>query len=209
MPIVFVPGNHEYYRGSVKEGLADGYKLAEAYDDLFLLDGNSVVIGGYRFVGATLWTDFDLHDDPRLAMAIAKDELNDYRRIKLSKKPFKRFSPQDSLYLHLRAAIDIDNACRSQPELPTVIVSHHAPSLLSVPREFLKDGLTPSYASRFEYRILEYQPLLWVHGHIHSPSDYLIGETRVLCNPLGYPDEVSRGTFIPDLVIDLAELARR
>jgi predicted phosphohydrolase len=207
MPVVFVPGNHEYYRSSIKEGLAAGYKLAETYDDLFLLDGDAVVLGGYRFIGATLWTNFDLHDEPRLAMAIANDQLNDYRRIKLSKTPFKRFSPQESLHLHVRAAIDIDNAYRSQPDLPTVIVSHHAPSLMSVPRHFLKDALTPSFASRFEYRILEYQPLLWVHGHIHTASDYLIGKTRVICNPLGYPDEASRETFIPDLVIDLDKLA--
>ncbi|CDZ55864.1 metallophosphoesterase [Neorhizobium galegae] len=208
MPVVFVPGNHEYYRSSIKEGLAAGYKLAETYDDLFLLDGDSVVLGGYRFIGATLWTNFDLHDEPRLAMAIAKEELNDYRQIKLSKAPFKRFTPQESMYLHHRAAVDIDNAFRSQPDFPTVIISHHAPSLMSVPRKFLKDGLTPSFASRFEYRILEYEPLLWVHGHIHSPSDYLIGKTRVLCNPLGYPDEQSRETFIPALVIDLAKPAQ-
>lgn len=208
MPVVFVPGNHEYYRSSIKEGLAAGYELARTYDDLFLLDGDSVVLGGYRFIGATLWTNFDIHDEPRLAMAIAKDELNDYRSIKLSKMPFKRFTPHESLHLHIRAATDIDNAYKSQQPRPTVIISHHAPSLMSVPRQFLKDGLTPSFASRFEYRILEYEPLLWVHGHIHSPSDYLVGKTRVLCNPLGYPGEQSRATFIPNLVIDLANLAQ-
>jgi Icc-related predicted phosphoesterase len=207
MPVIFVPGNHEYYRSSIKEGLTAGYKLAEGYDGLFLLDGDALVLGGYRFIGTTLWSNFDLHDEPRLAMAIAKEELNDYRHIKLSKTPFKRFTPQESMYLHHRAAVDIDNAYRSQPSCPTVIISHHAPSLMSVPRQFLKDGLTPSFASRFESRILEYEPLLWVHGHIHSPSDYLIGKTRVLCNPLGYPGEQSRKTFIPDLVIDLAKLA--
>lgn len=105
MPVVFVPGNHEYYRSSIKEGLAAGYKLAQSDNDLFLLDGDTVVLGGYRFIGATLWTNFDLHDEPRLAMAIAKEELNDYRQIKLSKTPFKRFTPQESLYLHHRAAV--------------------------------------------------------------------------------------------------------
>lgn len=209
MPVVFVPGNHEYYRTSIKEGLAAGYKLADKYDNLFLLDGDSVVLDDYRFVGATLWTNFALYDEPRLAMAIAKDELNDYQRIKLSKTPFKKFTPAESLHLHHVAAVDIDNAYRSQPNKATVVVTHHAPSLMSVPPPFLRDGLTPAFASRFEHRILEYQPLLWVHGHIHSPSDYLIGKTRVICNPLGYPGEPSRKTFIPDLVIDLAKLAQQ
>lgn len=80
---------------------------------------------------------------------------------------------------------------------------------MSVPRPLLKDGPTPSFASRFEYRILEYEPLMWVRGHIHSFSDYFVDRTRVLCNPLGYSGETSRNTFIPDLVIDLAKLAKR
>jgi Icc-related predicted phosphoesterase len=205
MPVVFVPGNHEYYRASIKESLIDGYKLAEISDNFFLLNGDSVILGGYRFIGVTLWTNFSLYDDPRLAMAIAQNRLNDYKRIKLSKIPFKRFTPQESQRLHYEAAVDIDNVYRLQPDYPTVIVSHHAPSLMSVPQHFLRDSLTPSFASRFEERILRYEPLLWVHGHIHSPCDYRIGKTRVVCNPLGYPGEPSRKAFIPDLVIDLAE----
>lgn len=209
MPVVFVPGNHEYYRSSIKEGLANAYELAKCYDNLFLLDGDSAFIGDYRFIGATLWTDFGLHNDQRLSMAIAKDQLNDYSRIKLSKTPFKRFTPQESHHLHHVAAVHIDNAYVSQPQRPTVIVSHHAPSLMSVPKAFLRDALTPAFASRFESRILQYEPLLWVHGHIHEPSDYFIGKTRVICNPLGYPGEPSRKTFVPNLVIDLANITHR
>lgn len=205
MPVVFVPGNHEYYRASIKESLSKGYRLAENSENIFMLDGDYVILDGYRFIGVTLWSNFDLFDEPRIAMAIARDNLNDYRRIKLSKIPFRKFTPQESQRLHYEAAVEIDNVYRSQPDVPTVIVSHHAPSLMSVPQHFLQDSLTPSFASRFEKRILEYSPLLWVHGHIHAPSDYRIGRTRVICNPLGYPGEPSRKTFIPNLVIDLAE----
>lgn len=207
MMVVFVPGNHEYYRSSIKEGRANAHELANRFDNLFLLDGDSIILGDYCFIGATLWTDFNLYHDPRLAMSVARDELNDYRRIKYSKRPFKKFFPEDSLNLHRQAATKIDSLSRSNPLLPTVIISHHAPSLMSVPQEFLRNGLTPAFASSFESGILEYEPLLWVHGHIHSPSDYYIGKTRVICNPLGYPGEPSRETFIPNLVVDLAKLA--
>jgi Icc-related predicted phosphoesterase len=208
MAVVIVPGNHEFYRSSIKEGLFAGYDAMKRHHRVFLLDGDCVVLGGYRFIGATLWTDFNLHNDPRLAMAVAKEQLNDYRRIKLSKTPFKRFTPQESLRLHHMATIEIDNVYRSMPDMPTVVVTHHAPSMMSVPRELLSDSLTSAFASRFEHRILNYQPLLWVHGHIHWQSDYSIGKTRVICNPLGYPDEASRKTFKPNLVVDIAELAR-
>lgn len=208
MPVVFVAGNHEYYRGSIREGATAGREFAEECENVFFLEGSAVEIAGYRFIGTTLWTDFNLHGDPRLAMAIAREELNDFRRIKLSKRPFRKFHPQDSTELHRGAAIAIDSIYRSLPAMPTVVVTHHAPSLMSVPRKYLRDGLTPAFASRFESRILEYEPILWVHGHIHSPSDYFVGKTRVVCNPLGYPEEPSRTTFNPNLVIDLAELVR-
>lgn len=208
MPVVFVPGNHEYYRSSIKEGRAEGYKFAKRDTNIFLLDGDTLVLGDYRFVGATLWTDFDLHHDPRLSKAIAREALNDYRRIKFSKTPFRRFTPHESQRLHHVAVADIDSAFVTQPKRPTVVISHHAPSLMSVPVDFLTDKLTPAFASRLEHRIIEQKPILWVHGHIHAPSDYFIEKTRVICNPLGYPGETSRETFVPNMVIDLAKLSR-
>ena len=209
MPVIFVPGNHEYYRSSINEVLAAGYELAKGLNKIYLLDGDSISLNGFRFIGANLWTDFALRGDPLLPMATAEDQLSDYRRIKHSKTPFRRFTPQESRTLDMRATVDIDNAHRSQRDLPTVVVTHHAPSLASLSRELLKDPLTPTLASRFEHRILEYGPLLWVHGHIHSSSDYYIGKTRVICNPLGYPDDPSRKIFVPDLVVDLAKLPYR
>ena len=206
MPVIFVPGNYEYYCSSINEVLAAGYELANGLDNIYLLDGDIISLNGFRFIGATSWTDVALHGDPRLPVATAKDQLNDYRRIKLSKTPFRRFPSQESCTLDMRATVDIDNAYRSQPDLPTVVVTHNAPSATSVPTELLEDPLTPTFASRFEHQILEYEPLLWVHGHIHSSSDYYIGKTRVICNPLGYPDDPSRKTFVPDLVVDLAKL---
>ena len=209
MPVVFVAGNHEFYGSSIRESLVAAYEEAKQHDGFYLLDGDSVEFDKFRVVGATLWTDFELHGLSKLAKLDAQDQLNDYKRIKLSKRPFKRFTPTESQYLHREALIDIDNFYRSTSVKPTVVVSHHAPSLMSVPREFLNDPLTPAFASSLEMRILQYQPLLWVHGHVHSPSDYLIGKTRVVCNPLGYPGEPSRKTFNPSLVIDLDELAKK
>lgn len=206
MPVVFVAGNHEFYRASVQEGMAAGYEAAKRYDGVYLLERDVVLIDRFRFVGATLWTDFMLFGHAGIAMAEAKELLNDYRQIKLQKTPFKRFTPRESQYLHNLARVGIEQVLSTPSPLATVVVTHHAPSLMSIPRAFLHDPLTPSFASNLEAKIMEYQPLLWVHGHLHTPSDYLIGQTRVICNPRGYPDEVSQ-VFNPALVVDLAELA--
>lgn len=208
MPVVFVPGNHEFYRSSIGEGLEEACELADRYDNLVLLAGDSILLNGYRFIGTTLWTDFGLNADPALAIATAREHLDDYRQIKMTKKPSKRFTPRLSQMLHWQSVADIISTHQVKLRVPTIVITHHAPSLMSVPPDLLSDSLTPTLASRLEHHILEYQPLLWVHGHIHAPSSYLIGNTRVICNPLGHSGDRSRQTFIPDLVINLAELVR-
>jgi Icc-related predicted phosphoesterase len=208
MPVVFIPGNHEFYRSSVKEGLESGYAAMRRHKDFYLLDGDWVEFDDCRIVGATLWTDFNLVGVSKLSMYEAKEKMTDYKRIKLSKSPFKRFTPEDSRSLHREALYNIDQFYRSPSDKPTVVVTHHAPSILSVPRGYLRDPLTPAFTSNLLLQILEYRPVLWVHGHIHTPCDYRVGDTRIVCNPLGYPGEPSRETFNHNLVIDIAKLAR-
>ncbi|OQP88177.1 hypothetical protein BTR14_01595 [Rhizobium rhizosphaerae] len=209
MPVVFVPGNHEFYRSSIKEGLAAGYSLIKRYADFYLLDGDSVEFNEFRVVGATLWTDFELHGAGKIAMFEAKEKMADYRRIKLSKTPFRRFSPQESRCLHYEALFNIDQFYRAESSKPTVVVTHHAPTMISVPRHYLRDPLSAAFASNLQLKILQYEPVLWVHGHIHAACDYNVGKTRVICNPRGYPDEASRQNFVPNMVIDIAELSQK
>ena len=78
---------------------------------------------------------------------------------------------------------------------PTIVVTHHAPSVLSVLPEFMDDPLTPSFVASFEKDIVKYQPRLWVHGHLHNRSDYYIRNTRVICNPRGHPSEKSSSGY--------------
>jgi Icc-related predicted phosphoesterase len=66
------------------------------------------------------------------------------------------------------------------------VVTHHAPSARSLRGDYT-EGLTPAmYASDLEPLVLAYQPELWLHGHVHRSSDYMIGAARVVCNPRGY-----------------------
>lgn len=207
MPVIFVCGNHEYYGSSICDAHFAAREARRKHHKLHLLNGESVELDGFRFFGVTLWTDFEILGDQRIARFEAGKQLNDFKRIKLSKRPFRRFSPMESQYLHRRAVSDIDSFYQSSSEKPTVVVSHHAPSLRSIPAELARDPLTPAFASNLEARISKYAPVLWVHGHVHWPSDYIIGRTRVVCNPRGYPSEPSRKFFVPDMVIDLAKYA--
>jgi Icc-related predicted phosphoesterase len=87
-------------------------------------------------------------------------------------------------------------------------MTHHAPSRRSVSAAFSADPISAAYASDLEPLIERMQPQLWVHGHIHSSSDYLIGATRVICNPRGYVPMQLNSDFDPALVIELTPSRR-
>jgi Icc-related predicted phosphoesterase len=206
MPVLFVPGNHEYYHSSIKEGLAEAQDLAAALDNVTLLNIQFVVLNGIRFIGTTLWTDFMLQNDRVTAMKHAARSMNDYEHILNSKAPFSRFTPEDSYRLHQEAMRFIADTYSEQEPLPTVVLTHHAPSALSVAPQFQDHPITPAFVSALDHRIISMDPLLWVHGHTHSPFDYKLGRARVICNPRGYGREASFKSFNPTLVIDLNEI---
>ena len=89
-----------------------------------------------------------------------------------------------------------------QEDKKTVVITHHAPSILSVPEQYKNDQLSASFASEMEKFIEKTEPDLWIHGHLHTSSDYHIGSTRVICNPRGYADEPNNN-FDIDLVIKI------
>lgn len=205
MPVILVPGNHEYYRSSIVEGLKEALETAaNCYPDVHVLNRRAVTLGGFRFVGATLWSDFNLNGNMNWALHSAQNELNDYRKIKMSKVPFRRFTSGHAHALNSEDKHFIRRALDEPDAAPTVVVTHHAPSIFSLAPEFVGDPLTPSFVSNLEPDIAKFQPVAWIHGHLHNRSDYSIIDTRLICNPRGYPDEPVPD-FDPSLVIHLGD----
>ena len=96
----------------------------------------------------------------------------------------------------------LGKACRLHAGQKNVIITHHAPSLRSVPERPQYAQLAPGYATKLDALVAESGAALWVHGHIHMPSNYHIGHTRVVCNPRGYRHAFVPG-FNPALVIEV------
>jgi Icc-related predicted phosphoesterase len=88
---------------------------------------------------------------------------------------------------------------------PFVVITHHAPSFVSVPEYYKHDHLmNGGYASDLSEDILDNENIkVWVHGHMHDPVDYKIGETRILANPRGYPGETETNGFLPGLYFEV------
>jgi hypothetical protein len=200
MPCVYVAGNHEFYKGGIKEGLEDGRVAAERFPDVHFLEDEATIIGGVRFVGATLWTDFRIDGSQQLSMRIARERMNDYRKIALQRSPWQRFVPVAACRMHQGSRRFFETTLRVDRDVPTVVVSHHLPSIKSVPAQFDRD-FNGAYASDLEDLIADGRPALWVHGHTHASCDYTLGQTRVVCNPRGYDDE--NAAFDRQLVVEV------
>jgi Icc-related predicted phosphoesterase len=200
MPCIYVAGNHEFYKGSIKEGHEDGQSAAAGFPSIHFLENDVAVIDGVRFVGATLCTDYRIEGHPQVAMFHARESMNDYCQIANQRKPWQRFVPETAYRMHQQSRLFIEESLRTE-KIPTVVVTHHLPHPRSIPDRFRGDLLNAAYASDLSTVIESGRPALWVHGHTHDSCNYTVGETRVVCNPRGYVDENCR--FETAIVIDI------
>ena len=201
-PVIYVPGNHEYYGTSIHHGLEVLRRQARG-TQVHVLDTDAVTIDGVRFLGATLWTDYRLTGNLDTAAADAWIGMNDYRRIR--NDTFGRLRPAHLANRHAQARAWLEAKLGRGSARETVVISHHAPSRQSIsPERLAEEGhLASAYASDLEALMGDERVALWVHGHVHQTSDYGVAGTRVVCNPRGYcPDGLNPG-FVPDLVIEL------
>ncbi len=200
-PVVYVPGNHEFY-GSATPHLVAKLKRLAAGTNVHVLDEDAVVIGGVRFLGATLWTDFKLFGAAHRNDhgEVARSRMTDFRRIRVS-PAFSRMTPRASSGLHARARAWLAARLDTPYDGPTVVVTHHAPGLLSIPPRLREDPLCAAYASDLS-SLLDGRASLWVHGHTHFAVDEVVGGTRVVSNQRGYSDEPAEG-FRETCIVDV------
>ena len=199
VPILYIHGNHEYYREAWPKLIETNRELC-AGTNVHFLENNEFTLSDTRFLGCTLWTDLNLYGNIPFAELAAGQSMNDFKHIRKS-PGYSRFRPADTLYIHRKSIFWLENELK-KPAVKTVVITHHAPSMKSVPDEFKNNPVNPAYASNLDDLILKYQPDLWIHGHQHKPANYSIGKTQVICNPRGYPGQYSNG-FNPALVVEV------
>jgi len=208
--VIMIMGNHEHYHGDFSKSADVIREAVRDYDNFHFLEKQSVKIDDYLFIGGTLWTDFN-REDP-LTMWHASSAMNDFKGVKYSAKGHAggiwKFIPQDALEDHykmrdyIRTMID-NRGTQGERSDRVIVVGHHSPSRQSThPRyqtEFLMNGC---YSSDLEAFILDRPEIcLWTHGHTHEDFDYMIGTTRVVCNPRGYIGYEQRAdTWQPKLI---------
>jgi Icc-related predicted phosphoesterase len=190
-PVIYILGNHEYYKNTYPSVL---HKIKELsfQTNIHVLENESVEIEGITFHGATLWTNFELFGDPQNAGYTCQQKMNDYKLIRILPN-YSKLRSIDTFKIHYKSFSWLKNSLSNSKTNINIVVTHHAPSIKSIPEEFRNDILSSAYASDLEDFILEYKPDFWIHGHIHKPMDYFIGNTQIICNPCGYINEPFNG----------------
>jgi Icc-related predicted phosphoesterase len=192
--VIYILGNHEHYQGDYARSRERLQKMLDNHGchNVHLLEKDTLDIDDYTFVGGTLWTDFNGEDS--LTMWNAGKSMNDYQVCRNSGRGISgggyasRLQPEDTLADH-RAMLDyIRIVTEGQSDRRFVLVVHHAPSAASVAECYKSDFLMNGnfYTDLSEFILDRPQIQLICHGHMHNVSDYLIGTTRVVCNPRGY-----------------------
>ena len=203
LPVVFVAGNHDFYGTDLTDDYAGFY--ARSGVELLHPGRPSNTIAGVRIIGSTLWTDYAIAGDVDAARAWAKRSMPDMQSIDLGSR---RVLTRDLLDMHRSQRMTIERELAVPFAGPTIVVTHHAPHALSLRSPMLTpdDG---SYASDLSALIEEYEPAIWVHGHVHSSHDYHVDATRIICNPRGYaiktPDgrRLENPNFEPAKVVEI------
>jgi Icc-related predicted phosphoesterase len=185
--VILIMGNHEHYHGDSQKS---SKVIRGTFGDLHnvhFLDKEWRIINGVLFYGGTLWTDMN-GEDPNTMHRI-RMVMNDFNYVKNTSKEGKNvFMPDDAVEDHYAFRRGLDEVLALHPNLPTVVVGHHAPSKASThPRYKNEVIMNGAYSTNLDNFILDRRQIkLWTHGHTHEDFDYMIGTTRVVCNPRGY-----------------------
>lgn len=195
--VIYVTGNHEHYH-SIIDDAPELLKLElKKYPNITYLDSlygeKEICIGDTVFVGGTLWTSFD-NGNP-VAMQYCATYMNDYfmthKRYVNDPTALRLLRPADTYDMNVEYFNEIKNIVEKYPNKDVVIVTHHAPTTLSVPKRYIGDKSNAAYASSYGDFIADHPQIkIWCHGHMHSRSSYKVGDSCIVyANPAGYPGE--------------------
>ena len=187
--VIYIAGNHEFYNGKWNQSLITLSNECAKFPNVYFLEAGSKKIDDVTFIGGTLWTDMNKGDP--LTLHAVRDMMNDFRVIKKDLEGYTNLKPHDTVIRHRHMLGYIKTIVAEKPDEKFVVVGHHSPSFQSVHEGYRGETLmNGAYHSDLSEFILDRPQIkLWVHGHTHHPFDYMIGETRVVCNPRGYESD--------------------
>jgi len=217
-PVVFVPGNHEY-DGMDFDVAHARLRATCARLGIIWLERETVVLSGVRFIGTTLWSDFDAlgltepttpaktgpHANALAHLLKARDKAyraaNYYLRKTLTSRAGEPWLADGVREQALICQEWLRQALATPFDGSTVVVTHFAPSLLSADPRYGRTPGTAGFCNALDDLLPQAQ--CWLHGHLHAPSDYYSQGCHVVANPLGYARKNEQLTFMPNCLVQI------
>lgn len=185
--VLYVLGNHESYGMRIDRTK----ELVEEYmpDNVRVMENQTHIIDDVVFVGGTLWTDMN-KGDPMTALR-CREGMSDYRHITMhnrAKDVYHKLTPEHTTVLHRATRDHIIETAQANKDRKIVMVTHMLPSMAAISDQYREDyHLNGAFASDLDYIFMENPNIkVAVFGHTHDFKDFMVGETRLLCNPRGY-----------------------
>ncbi len=189
--IIMVPGNHEYYNTNPE--IQGKYTLT-------LLEQEGLRVLGPRFRGS-----FSYNDGIKTVKFVGTTAWYPYNKITAYKietwsdcshiKNFRNWWKEYQLEERKMLWSNVEEGC--------VVITHMLPTWGCIDEKFLTDSHNCLYVSDLEDLLIEKKPAIWAHGHSHEPLDMIIGSTRCIRNPIGYPSYITDISSIKILEIDI------
>lgn len=230
-PVVYVPGNHEYDALDLDKAHAELRKVCDRLG-IQWLERETLQMQGVRLIGTTLWSDYDALGDHAptptparhgRAAAVAPKRAPDplTHRLQQREKAFRAanhylvkmggqrhgrlFDAEAMRALGLDCQAWLRDALAQPFDGPTVVITHFAPTLHSMDPRYGRSPGTAGFCNGLD----ELLPLadLWLHGHLHCPTDVQVGRCRIVANPLGYEDKNEQAGFVPTCCIRVSASA--
>jgi Icc-related predicted phosphoesterase len=201
--VIYIAGNHEFYNDGKWVGGIEELRVACAqFPNVYFLERDMKIIDDSVFIGGTLWTDMNKGDP--LTLHAVRDMMNDYRAIRNDEKGYVKLKPFDTVERHRNTLEYFKFILSENKDKKCVVIGHHSPSFQSVHETYRGETLmNGAYHSDLSEFILDHPQIkLWTHGHTHHPFDYMIGETRIVCNPRGYDGYEDTG-WNPNLILEI------
>lgn len=218
-PCVLILGNHDFYGSSPGHGLLKSKKEAEG-SLVKVLQDEVLELANLRIVGSTLWTDYKLLGNAPKSMTLAEARLHDpyapgmSDHVKIRTDTYRKIRASDLAALHSKSRVFLEKTLASPTHKPTLVLSHHAPSIHSLHDQADSldlselDPFDACYASHLDELFNPACVQLWIHGHIHQARAYERKGVLIKCNPKGYGAELVAG-FNSLATFSVADLAKR
>jgi predicted phosphodiesterase len=200
--VIYIAGNHEFYHGYWNNSLMHLREECAKYSNIHFMEDEIKTIGDIIFIGSTLWTDVD--NESPLSQRLLSSMMNDFHLISHDGLGNTALRPAHTVERHKRSLEFVKTVVAEQHDKKFVMVGHHAPCINSIHPKYSGNSLNSGFYSELSDFILDRPQIkLWIHGHTHTVFDYMIGETRVVCNPRGYAGHEASSGWDPNFIVEI------